>query len=173
PAPPTTAPPTTAPPRAVPPSPLVPGPGPEPWAGAGSAGHIVPAPRAGTDVPALLSAVDVFVSASRDEAFGLAVVEALAAGLPVLHSTCPAVDDLPAWQSPGARRFDGTAEGLTAALDRQRTAGRDGRRCEPPPVVRHYDIARSSALLQEVYAQALAAPPPAASSTHPTEGARP
>lgn len=56
-------------------------------------------------IPALLAAMDVFVSPSREEAFGLAVVEALAAGLPVLHVTCPAIDDLPADQAPGARRI--------------------------------------------------------------------
>lgn len=43
-----------------------------------------PAGSAGPSLPGLLAAMDVFVSASPDEAFGLAVVEALAAGLPVL-----------------------------------------------------------------------------------------
>ncbi|MFI1013845.1 glycosyltransferase [Streptomyces sp. NPDC020965] len=106
-------------------------------------------------VPALLSAADVFVSASREEAFGLAVVEALAAGLPVLHLTCPAVDDLPAGEAPGAHRFGGTAQELTALLRQRMAAGAE--RLEPPPVVRHYDIARSGARLMDVYAHAVAA----------------
>ncbi|MDQ3254932.1 MAG: glycosyltransferase, partial [Acidobacteriota bacterium] len=36
------------------------------------------------DVPALLAALDIFVSASRSEAFGLAMVEAMVAGVPVI-----------------------------------------------------------------------------------------
>ncbi len=108
-------------------------------------------------VPALLSAMDVFVSASREEAFGLAVVEALAAGLPVLHSTCPAVEDLPSRQAPGARRIDGTTQELTALLRERMTAG--AQRLDPPPAVDHYDIARSSERLMDVYAHALTASP--------------
>ncbi|MGY5091509.1 glycosyltransferase, partial [Streptomyces sp. 900105755] len=61
------------------------------------------------DLPALTSAMDVFASPSAEEAFGLAVVEALAAGLPVLYSACPAVEDLPAAAAPGARRRPGRA----------------------------------------------------------------
>ncbi|MCW8221386.1 glycosyltransferase, partial [Streptomyces griseolus] len=61
---------------------------------------------AAPDVPAVLAAMDVFVSASREESFGLAVVEALAAGLPVVHGACPAVEDLPSGQAPeGAVRL--------------------------------------------------------------------
>ncbi len=124
-----------------------------------------PSPR----IPALLSAMDAFVSTSREEAFGLAVVEALAAGLPVLHSACPAIDDLPAGQSPGARRIGSDAGELTAALQQQRQQMRtEGvvRRFSPPPVVSHYDIARSSERLMEVYAHALAS-----TTTPSTKGA--
>ena len=45
-----------------------------------------------TDVPAILAALDVFVLASRREAFPLATAEAMAAGLPVVAT---AVDGLP------------------------------------------------------------------------------
>ncbi|MEU0375257.1 glycosyltransferase [Streptomyces sp. NPDC006283] len=108
----------------------------------------------GDAVPALLSAMDVFVSASRDEAFGLAVVEALAAGLPVLHTTCPAVDDVPPQDAPGATRLrGGDARELAAAL-RARMAVAPCR-LPPPRLVGHYDIARSSRLLMDVYAHAL------------------
>lgn len=105
-------------------------------------------------VAALLSAADLFVSASREEAFGLAVVEALAAGLPVLHSTCPAVDDLPPDDAPGATRLrDGGVRELTDALRARTTAG--SRRLPPPRAVGRYDIARGSRLLMDVYAHAL------------------
>ncbi|MGN9792332.1 glycosyltransferase [Streptomyces sp. OZ13] len=105
-------------------------------------------------VAALLSAVDLFVSVSREEAFGLAVVEALAAGLPVLHSTCPAVDDLPADDAPGATRLrDGGVRELAEALRARTTTG--PRRLPPPRAVGRYDIARGSRLLMDVYAHAL------------------
>lgn len=122
-------------------------------------------------IPALLAAMDVFVSPSREEAFGLAVVEALAAGLPVLHVTCPAIDDLPAAQAPGARRIGPGTEELVAALRGHMEAG--ARRLPPPPVVRRYDIARSAEQLLGVYALALAGPAdrartvPAAASPRP------
>nr|WP_308345064.1 glycosyltransferase [Streptomyces sp. ISL-94] len=108
-------------------------------------------------IPALLAAMDVFVSPSREEAFGLAVVEALAAGLPVLHVTCPAIDDLPAAQAPGARRIGTGTEELVAALRGHMEAG--ARRLPPPPVVRRYDIARSARQLLDVYDLALSSPP--------------
>ncbi|MFE0005973.1 glycosyltransferase, partial [Streptomyces erythrochromogenes] len=108
-------------------------------------------------IPALLAAMDVFVSPSREEAFGLAVVEALAAGLPVLHVTCPAIDDLPAAEAPGARRIGTGTEELVAALRGHMEAG--ARRLPPPPVVRRYDIARSARRLLDVYDLALSAAP--------------
>ncbi|MFI5830607.1 glycosyltransferase [Streptomyces sp. NPDC051578] len=100
-------------------------------------------------VAALLAAMDVFVSPSREEAFGLAVVEALAAGLPVLHVTCPAIDDLPPAQAPGARRIGTGTQELVAALRGHMEAG--ARRLPVPPVVRRYDIAHSAERLLAVY----------------------
>ncbi|MDJ0380507.1 glycosyltransferase [Streptomyces sp. G-G2] len=118
-------------------------------------------------IPALLAAMDVFVSPSREEAFGLAVIEALAAGLPVLHVTCPAIDDLPAAQAPGARRIGPGRAELTAALRGHMEAG--ARRLPPPPVVRRYDIARSAEQLLHVYERALA-PPRAPAARRPGAG---
>ncbi|MFG2330286.1 glycosyltransferase [Streptomyces sp. NPDC048604] len=107
-------------------------------------------PAAGLpSLPALLSAMDVFVSASPDEAFGLAVVEALAAGLPVLYVACPAVDDLPPDAAPGARRIGETVPELVSALIGIREA-RLGRL--PQPAAAHrYDIARSAGQLLSLY----------------------
>lgn len=111
----------------------------------------------GPDIPGLLSAVDVFVSPSPSEAFGLAVVEALASGLHVLHGSCPAVDELPADQAPGARHFSPVVHELATALRELRREGPG--RLPVPPVVRRYDIARSAEALTAVYEQVLAAVP--------------
>ncbi|MBM9475107.1 glycosyltransferase [Nakamurella flavida] len=46
------------------------------------------------DVPAVLAAMDVLVSPSRDETFGMAVIEGMGAGLPVAYAQCPALDEL-------------------------------------------------------------------------------
>jgi glycosyltransferase involved in cell wall biosynthesis len=72
------------------------------------------------DIGALLSAMDLFVSPSDDETFGLAVLEALAAGLPVLYVQCPALDSLP---RTGARQVGGTVDELRQAVLQQFRAG--------------------------------------------------
>ncbi|MGW7575471.1 glycosyltransferase [Streptomyces sp. NPDC054765] len=109
----------------------------------------------GPDIPGLLSAIDVFVSPSPDEAFGLAVLEALGSGLHVLYGSCPAVDELPADQAPGARHFSLGVHELATALRELRRLGPG--RLPVPPVVRRYDISRSAEELMGVYEQAVAA----------------
>ncbi|MFJ9560669.1 glycosyltransferase [Streptomyces fuscichromogenes] len=106
------------------------------------------------DLPDLTAAMDVFASPSAEEAFGLAVVEALAAGLPVLYSSCPAVEDLPSAAAPGARRVAGGAGAYAGALAAVRAAGPGPR--SAPDAARHYSITRSAAQLMDVYAAALA-----------------
>ncbi|HEY9373975.1 MAG TPA: glycosyltransferase [Streptomyces sp.] len=100
-------------------------------------------------LPSLLSAMDAFVSTSPDEAFGLAIVEALAAGLPVLYVACPAVDDLPPDAAPGARRIGESVPELISALRGIREA-RLGRLPQPAAAYR-YDIAHSARQLMNLY----------------------
>ncbi|MEU6528698.1 glycosyltransferase [Streptomyces sp. NPDC046928] len=115
----------------------------------------LPDPHDGApDLPALLSAMDVLASPSPEESFGLAVLEALAAGLPVRYASCPAVEDLPARAVPGARRVVGGAGAYARELLRLRAAG-PGERCAPD-VVRHYDIARTARQLMDLYTAASA-----------------
>ncbi|MEU4075803.1 glycosyl transferase [Streptomyces venezuelae] len=111
------------------------------------------AASAGPALPELLAAMDVFVSTSPDETFGLAVVEALAAGLPVLYVACPAVDDLAPEAAPGARRIGESVPELISAL----RGNRDARlaRLPLPAAARRYDIARSAEQLMSLYDQAV------------------
>jgi glycosyltransferase involved in cell wall biosynthesis len=121
-----------------------------------------PTTGGGPDLPSLLAAMDVFVSTSPDESFGLAAVEALAAGLPVLHVTCPALHDLPPEAAPGARRISGSVTGLVADLRRfQESFGEAGpHRLPVPPAVLHYDISHSAEQLMTVYENAVRGPVP-------------
>ncbi|MFF0969526.1 glycosyltransferase [Streptomyces sp. NPDC003703] len=110
---------------------------------------------AGPDLPALAAAMDVLASPSPQEAFGLAVVEALAAGLPVLYASCPAVEDLPAHAAAGARRVRGGPEAYARAITEVRARGPLPR--TPPDAARHYSIARTAARLLDVYTATLSA----------------
>ena len=106
----------------------------------------------GADLPSLITAMDVVASPSAEEAFGLAVVEAMAAGLPVLYVSCPAVEDLPPSAAPRTLRVQGGADSFTRALLKVRDEGPGSRAV--PDAARHYSIARSAAQLMNVYAAA-------------------
>lgn len=72
------------------------------------------------DVAAVLSAVDVLVSASADETFGMAVVEAIGSGLPVVYVEAPALDRWPVptvlTQRYGAQAAAGRVDDVYASL---------------------------------------------------------
>ncbi|MBU7599836.1 glycosyltransferase [Streptomyces sp. P38-E01] len=110
-------------------------------------------------LPVLLAAMDVLASPSREEAFGLVVLEALAAGLPVLHVTCPAIDELPANEAPGARRIGPEPADLDAALQQHHRAWALGlpTRLPVPRAVERYDISRSADRLMAIYERAAGA----------------
>ncbi|GAA4800949.1 glycosyltransferase [Streptomyces ziwulingensis] len=116
----------------------------------------VPDGSPGPDLPALAAAMDVLVSPSPQETFGLAVVEGLASGLPVLYASCPAVEDLPPRAAPAARRVRGGAAEFAAALTALRATAPGPR--TPPDAARHYCVTRSAARLMDVYATVLTHP---------------
>jgi glycosyltransferase involved in cell wall biosynthesis len=87
------------------------------------------------DVPALLASADAFVLASRSEGAPLAILEAMAAGLPVIASDVGGVRELVADGETGVLVAPGDPGALAAALERvladaelRRALGAAGRR---------------------------------------------
>lgn len=106
----------------------------------------------------LYCAMDLFVSPSPRETFGLAVLEALAAGLPAVYACCPALDDAAA--ATAGRRIDGPGS-LRQALSLELAAVRDrgSARLPIPGVVGHYDITRLADAVANLYRRVLAPVP--------------
>ena len=102
------------------------------------------------------------MSPSRDETFGMAVVEALAAGLPVVYAQCPALDDVP---MPAGRAITTSrtsapaaeAAELAAAVEALVAAG-VARAPVPPELVKRYGTARTADAVDTLY-ETLAALP--------------
>jgi glycosyltransferase involved in cell wall biosynthesis len=100
------------------------------------------------DVGAVLSALDLLVSSSSSqETFGLHVLEALANGLPVVYTVCPALDNVP---TDRARKVDGTVTALRAELAAQ-MSGEPGPRVPALEVQERYGIGAVSARIDDLY----------------------
>lgn len=114
----------------------------------GVAGHVVFTGER-NDVGAMLSAMDLLVASSREETFGLAVVEALANGVPVLYTTSPALDGL---KVSRARQIPGTVAGIRDAVATEVSADRRERAPEPA-VEAEYNIRAVVARIDDLYEQ--------------------
>jgi glycosyltransferase involved in cell wall biosynthesis len=99
------------------------------------------------DVADMLSAMDLFVASSKQETFGLSVLEGLANGLPVLYTACPALDGLAVSR---ASQVPQTAAGMRAALAAELAAGPRPRIGEPA-VEKEYSIEAVTARLDDLY----------------------
>jgi glycosyltransferase involved in cell wall biosynthesis len=84
------------------------------------------------DMTAMLCSFDLNLTTSLQETFGLSVLEALANGLPVLYTTCPALDGI---QTDQARQVAGTVTALRAELAKEIETGMRPRR----PVIEVFD----------------------------------
>jgi glycosyltransferase involved in cell wall biosynthesis len=104
------------------------------------------------DVADLLAAMDVFVSACPEETYGLGIVEAAAAGLPVVYAACPALEEQPDDLAPRARRVEAETTAVAAAVAELLADPALASR-EPAPVAEVYDIRRVAARLDEEYAR--------------------
>ena len=85
-------------------------------------------------------------SPSEQETFGLAILEGLAAGLPVLYTTCPPLEDD---EVPNARRLPADAARFREAIERELSTLD---RYPVPGVVTTHDIKRSAETISELYA---------------------
>lgn len=102
------------------------------------------------DVPDLLSAFDVLVSTSQEETFGVAILEALASGLPVVYRTAPALEEM-ARRVEGADQVEDVSTGLLPAVqERLRTVDNIGRLLQNPSL-QAYDVARVAADTDSLY----------------------
>nr|WP_276611047.1 glycosyltransferase [Kineococcus siccus] len=106
------------------------------------------------DVPRVLAAADVALSASRDETFGMAVVEAVASGLPVVFVQCPALTELSAVPE-GAVEVAGGPDGLRAGLDELQRRGLH-RRDVPAELSLRYGAAAAASAVDALYRRLLA-----------------
>jgi glycosyltransferase involved in cell wall biosynthesis len=99
------------------------------------------------DVAAVLSAADLLVASSRQETFGLCVLEALANGVQVLYTTCPALEGTSVAR---ARHVPDTVSGLGEAIGSAVSAGHILRAPEPV-VADQFGIAAVTGRIDDLY----------------------
>src|ERR1700677_1702041 len=103
------------------------------------------------DTSAMLAALDLYVMASLQETFGLAALEAMASGLPVLYTTCPALDGVSTTQ---ARQVEGNVASLRAAFTDAVTAGPQPRKPDHA-VFDRYGIGSTAQQIDDLYERLL------------------
>ncbi len=102
------------------------------------------------DVAALLAAMDLLVSPSASETFGIAAIEGLGAGLPVLYAECPAIEELGDGAISTARRLDGGRDDLEEEI-RGALRRSPVERLAPSVIVDRFSIESASRAVDELY----------------------
>ncbi|GAB3543839.1 glycosyltransferase involved in cell wall biosynthesis [Actinopolyspora lacussalsi] len=103
-----------------------------------------------SDVASVLSALDLFVACSKQETFGLSVLEALANGLVVLYTTCPALDGV---STDRAIEVAGEVEELRSALRAELSAARP--RTQVPELRELYGMDAVTERIDQLYDELL------------------
>lgn len=123
-----------------------------------------------SDVSEILRAADVFVLASQNEGNPLALMEAMAAGLPVVATAVGGVPELIADQRSGLLVKAGDADGLAAAMVRmlqnaemRRTMGA----CAAQQALQAFSASRMAQAYMELYERMVADGVPVAAGTRP------
>lgn len=108
------------------------------------------------DVARLLSAMDLFASPSPEETFGVALLEAMAAGLPVVYAAAPALASLPASALTQVRHAEPTAEAFRPAIEGLVDASAGLRRASTPTAgFADYDVVTLARRMDRVYEDCL------------------
>lgn len=107
------------------------------------------------DTAAMLSAFDLYTACSVQETFGLSVLEALANGLPVLYTACPALTGIHTEQ---AREVAGTVDALRDEIRKAVEAGPRARTADTA-VFERYGIEAVSRQIDDLYEQLAARHP--------------
>lgn len=114
--------------------------------------------RRDADLPSILSSLDVFVSASHSEAFGLAIVEAMAAGAPVVATATAGAREILTDEVTGRLVPVGAPAKMAAAIlellrdeRARRRLGDEGRQT----VRAHYTVEQMVGDTEEVYREAV------------------
>ncbi|HEY6422117.1 MAG TPA: glycosyltransferase [Pseudonocardiaceae bacterium] len=104
------------------------------------------------DVGAMLSSLDLFIATSAQETFGLSVLEALVNGVPVLYTTCPAMNGI---VTDRARQVPGEAESLRREIETELAVG-----CRPregvPAIRERYSIEAVTRRIDDLYDRLMA-----------------
>ncbi len=108
-----------------------------------------------SDTKSMMSAFDLYVAASEQETFGLSVLEALASGLPVLYTTCPALDGI---QTECARLVEGAPAALGAEIRKEVESG-PRPRVPDSKVFDRYGIAAIAGAVDDLYERLAAGQP--------------
>ena len=120
---------------------------------------IVSMPGWHDDIPALLSSLTVFVSAARSEPFGLAIVEAMAAGLPVVATASEGaleiIDDGITGRLVPANDPEALAHAINDLLDDPQERARLGHNAQRVARKR-YSLKRMAQDTERVYSEVLA-----------------